>query len=113
MLVYTKAPRGVLHIGEYKIYGRLWGQKPADIPFSIYKHYRKSLADAPYREGYIKEKTGKDCPEICFTYSELRFLPVKTIDIIGNILVAHYDKKWPYKRKIECIKRRIIGGDLS
>jgi len=105
MLVFAKNPRGVLCIFGYKIYGSETGQKPCDIPYAIYVACKESIVDATYREGYMRKYFDPSCPEIAFTYSELRFLPAKTLNILCKVLKIKSRHDWTNKRKIEMIKR--------
>jgi len=104
MLVHAKSPRGVLHLKGYRIYGKETGRNPVDIPFELYNSSRDSFRDATYREEYISKKFGVECPEIAFTYSELKWLPDKTLDVLGKLIVPKYLKKWSHKKKVDQIK---------
>lgn len=104
MLVFAKNPRGVLYLFQYQIWGRETGRKPCDIPFEIYKTNRSTLEDAPYREKQLSNMFGKPFPEIAFTYSELRYVPDKTLDLVGPLMVSNYRKSWSHKKKVDQIK---------
>jgi hypothetical protein len=104
MLVHAKIPRGVLHLEGFRIYGRETKQPPRDIPFTLYAHFKDSLTDGTYREGYLQQLFGHVFPEIAFTYRELRWLPDDTLDAIGPLMVQDYDIKWSHKKKVDQIK---------
>jgi len=104
MLVYCKTPRGILHLGRFRIYGMETGRDPCDIPFDVYNKCKDGLQDATYREGILSKIFKKQFPEIAFTYSELRYLPDKTLDTIGELIVEGYDIEWSHKKKVDQIK---------
>lgn len=107
MLVHAKNPRGVLYLHGYQIWGKETGYKPVDIPFKLYQACRDGLVDGTYREDYIKSKFGRPCPEVAFTYPELRYLPKKTIVKIADAIGLEFRRSWPRKRIIEVVKKAI------
>ena len=104
MLVHCKTPKGVLHLYQYKIYGKETNMPPIDIPFEVYSQCKDALVDATYREGYLKKLFGVMFPVVAFTYSELRWLPDSTLDKIGPLMVPVYDTEWSHKKKVDQIK---------
>jgi len=113
MLVYAKTPRGVVHIDGYKIYGKQTGQKPCDVPFDLYKSCRDGLQDATYREGILSKLYGKQFPAVAFTYTELRYVPDKTLNTIGPLMVDGYDESWSHKKKVDQIKKSLANVSPS
>jgi hypothetical protein len=107
MLVYAKNPRGILYLEKFRIHGIETGYNPCDIPFDLYKVARNDLVDATYREDYLSKLFGKEFPMVAFTYSELRYVPDKTLDNIGPLMVYEYDPKWSHKKKVDQIKRSL------
>lgn len=104
MLVHTKSPKAIMHLGVYIVYGKDLGREPTDIPFEIYNMCRDGLQDGTYREKTLSHMFGKPFPEIAFTYSEVRWLPEKTLDCIGPLMVENYDLSWSHKKKVDQIK---------
>lgn len=111
MLVYCKTPGGIMDLNGYRIYGKMLGRKPTDIPFEVYKHCKHMLRDATYREESLTNIFGEQFPEIAFTYKELRYLPEDVLDVIGRLIVLCYSSNWSRKRKVDQIKRRF--ADVS
>ena len=104
MLVHAKTPRGVLHLNEYKIYGKQTAMPPVDIPFELYKKCKDGLAEGTYREGHLHKMFGGAFPVVAFTYTELRWVPDVTLDKIGPLMVLTYDAAWSHKKKVDQIK---------
>ena len=104
MLVYAKSPRGILYLNNEPIYGCETGREPIDLPFEIYNQCKDGLEDAPYREGILARMFSKQFPVIAFTYSELRWLPEKTLDTIGPLMMSNFDPAWSHKKKVDQIK---------
>ena len=104
MLVHAKTPRGVLHLDQYRIYGRQMNMPPIDIPFELYNVSKDMLEDGTYREGYLQKIFSTIFPPVAFTYTELRWLPDCTLDKIGPLMVADYDAEWSHKKKVDQIK---------
>jgi len=113
MLVHAKNPRGVHYVDHYQIYGKQTGHHPTDIPFDVYKVSRNVLEDATYREGYLSKIFKTQFPVIAFTYSEIRYLPDKTLNTIGPLMVADYDESWSHKKKVDQIKKRLADESPS
>lgn len=104
MLVHTKSPKAIMHLGVYIVYGKDLGRKPTDIPFEIYNVCRDGLQDGTYRENILSQLFKKQFPEIAFTYGEIRWLPETTINTIGPLMVQDYDTSWSHKKKVDQIK---------
>jgi len=104
MLVHAKNPRGVLHLNGFRIHGKETGRKPCDIPFDLYNSCKDGLQDATYREGYLRSKFGRPCPEVAFTYNEIRFLPDKTLQILVGVIGIDVNETWTRKGLIDAIK---------
>jgi len=104
MLVHCKTPKGVLHLNQYKIYGKHTKMPPIDIPFQLYNQCKDGLAEGTYREGHLQKMFGGIFPVIAFTYTELRWLPDVTLDKIGPLMVSGYDAAWSHKKKVDQIK---------
>jgi len=104
MLVHAKNPRGVLHLGRFRIHGRETRYKPCDIPFDLYLKCRDGLQDATYREDYLRAKFQRSCPEIAFTYSEIKYLPDRTLKTLIEVTGVEVDKNWTRKGTIDAIK---------
>lgn len=109
MLVYFAEPNGVLYLNEYKIYGRETGEHPQDIPFKLYLSCKECLEDATYREGYLTKIFGKQFPPVAFQYNELRWMPDRTLDVIGPLMMDNYDTNWSHKKKVDQIKVKIAN----
>ena len=104
MLVHAKIPRGVLHLNGFRIHGKETGRKPCDIPFELYNSCKDGLQDATYREGYLRQKFGRPCPVVAFTYSEVRFLPDATLHTLAEVMGIDVNKDWQRKGLIDAIK---------
>lgn len=104
MLVHAKTPRGVMSINGFRIYGRHSKMPPTDVPFEFYHSCQDSLQDATYREDYLQKLYSYSFPEIAFTYTELRWVPDKTLDKIGPLMVSNYSALWSHKKKVDQIK---------
>jgi hypothetical protein len=104
MLVHAKNPRGVLHLERFRIHGKETGRDPCDIPFELYNSCKDGLQDATYREGYLRSKFGRPCPEVAFTYNEIRFLPEKTLMKLVEATGIKVDDEWTHKGLIDAIK---------
>jgi hypothetical protein len=113
MLVYFATPNGVLYLDNYKIYGKQTGQHPQDIPFQMYLKCRDVLEDATYREGTLTKIFGRPFPEVAFRYSELRYVPDRTLDVIGPLMMDNYDVEWSHKKKVDQIKVRLADESPS
>jgi hypothetical protein len=109
VLVYAKNPRGILHLGRFRIYGKETGRKPVDIPFDLYNAYKSTLQDGTYREDTLSRLFDKPFPAVAFTYNELRWIPDSTLDTIGTLIVEEYDLEWSHKKKVDQIKRMIAS----
>jgi hypothetical protein len=107
VLVYAKNPRGVLYLAGYQIWGKETGQHPKDIPFALYNKAKDGLEDATYREGVLSSLFGKPFPVVAFTYTELRWIPDRTLDRVGPLMMDEYDVGWSHKKKVDQIKRRL------
>ena len=107
MLVHCKIPKGVLHLHQYKIYGKQTAMPPVDIPFELYKQCKEVLAEGTYREGHLHKMFDASFPIIAFTYTELRWVPDGTLDKIGPLMVLEYDTAWSHKKKVDQIKLSI------
>lgn len=108
MLVFYKEKYGNIKAGTQTVWGYMEGQPPVDIPYSLYREIKDLLIDATYREGYLKHLFGKDFPPIAFKYSELAFLPTKTIDVLATYMcIKPYSKMWPFRRKVLAVKKKI------
>lgn len=105
MLVYAKD--GIAHVGTYRVYGRLSGQAPTDIPFEIYEAYKDMLLDATYREIYLTKLFNRPFPEVAFAYGELRYLPEEQLNKILEAMGIEYSSDWSAKRKVENIKSEL------
>ena len=104
MLVHAKNPRGVLYLDGYQIWGKETKRNACDIPFELYKNCRDGLQDATYREGVLAKLFSVPFPEVAFTYTEIKFLPDKTLDSIGPLMVDQYDRLWSHKKRVDQIK---------
>jgi len=104
MLVYAKNPRGILHIAHHRIHGKETGRDPCDIPFELYNTWKDSLQDATYREEYLRVKFGRPCPEVAFTYGEVRFLPDDTLRTLAEVTGIEVSDDWTRKGLIDAIK---------
>ena len=104
MLVHAKSPRGVMRLGRFRIHGRETKYRPCDIPFALYNEHKGTLSDGTYREDKLRGLFGMTFPMIAFTYSEIRWLPDKTLDTIGPLMVDQYDRTWSHKKKTDQIK---------
>lgn len=104
MLVHAKNPRGVLHLERFRIHGKETGRDPCDIPFELYNSCKDGLQDATYREGYLRSKFGRPCPEVAFTYNEIRFLPGNTLTKLAEATGIKIDDEWTRKGLIDAIK---------
>ena len=98
MLVHALNPKQVLKLGHYSIYGRALKRPATDIPFDLYYSNREILECGTYRLG---------SPEVAFTYDEVRWLPDKTLDMLGTIMVDGFKKSWSHKHKVDSIKIEI------
>lgn len=107
MLVFAKNPRGVIYLDQYRIYGKETGHKPCDLPFEVYSKYKDAVQDAPYREGFLKEKFGGDFPPIAFTYSEIRYLPVRTLKELAKQMNIKVRRHWTRISFILVVKKAI------
>lgn len=107
MLVYAKNPDGILHLDRFRIHGKNTGYDPCDIPFDLYNSCKDGLQDATYREGYLRSKFGYPCPEVAFTYSELRFLPERSLIAIAYACAVRRKNTWSHKRLIDAIKIKL------
>lgn len=105
MLVFAKD--GIAHVGTYRVYGRLSGQAPTDIPFEVYESYKDMLLDATYREAVLTKLFNKPFPEMAFAYDELRYLPEEQLNKILQAMGIEYGNDWSAKRKVENIKRAL------
>jgi len=104
VLVFCKNPRGILHLHSFRIHGRETKYKPCDIPFDLYNANKDALVDGTYREITLRGLFGVTFPEIAFTYNEIRWLPERTLDTIGPLMVDQYDSTWSHKKKTDQIK---------
>lgn len=104
MLVHAKNPRGVLYLDRFRIHGNETGRQPCDIPFDLYNQCKDGLQDATYREGYLRSKFGRPCPVVAFTYSEVRFLPDKTLQALAETMGIEIKDDWTRKGLIDSIK---------
>ena len=104
MLVHAKTPRGVLYLGDYQIWGKETKQAPKDIPWEIYNSCKDGLEDGTYREGYITSKFGRPCPEVAFTYNEVRFLPESTLLKLADAMGLETKKDITRKGLVDAIK---------
>jgi hypothetical protein len=108
MLVYAKQPRGILYIGKEPIYGREMIQGPSDIPYKVFEAYKDGLEEGTYREGFLSKLFGNpDFPEVAFKYSDLRFLPEKTLNKICVGMKMRIFKKTTRIAKIKMIKKAL------
>ena len=107
MLVHAKNPRGILHLDRFRIHGKQTKYSPCDIPFALYNAVKDNLQDATYREGTLSRLFDVQFPEVAFTYGEVRYLPDKTLDRIGPLMMDDYDASWSHKKKSDQIKRMI------
>ena len=98
MLVYCNNPDGILHLAGFRIRGKNTGYDPVDIPFYLYN---------ACKEGYLRSKLGYPCPEVAFTYSELRFLPDKTLLAIADACAVRRKKDWGRKHIVDAIKIKL------
>lgn len=110
MLVHAKTPRGVLYLNGFQIWGKETGRDPCDIPFELYNTCKDALQDGTYREKTLQQLFAKPFPEIAFTYSELRYLPDQTLDLLGPLMVDEYSTEWSHKKKIDQIKLSIVAA---
>lgn len=104
MLVHAKNPRGVLYLDRFRIHGKETGREPADIPFDLYNQCKDGLQDATYREGYLRSKFKRPFPMVAFTYSEIRFLPDKTLHSLATGMDITINEDWTRKGLIDAIK---------
>lgn len=91
MLVWFSSPKGVIHIGKYRIYGSHTGREPVDVPWNIFAEYcarargelgvglKGILIQAPYTPERLKKLYGKTLDNIIFRYDDLEHMPNKTI----------------------------------
>jgi len=111
VLVYLKEPFGVLHIGNYKIYGFGTRMPPTDVSQSLFRADfmgDKRFRAATYREGYLKKLFGKEFSMVAFTYLELKYMPDKTLDrIASEIGIDGYKKRSSRASKVSRIQKSI------
>lgn len=107
MLVHAKNPDGILYLEGYTFYGVNMGYEPEEVSYAFYSKYKDALTDATYREGHLSKMFGKAFPMIAFKYSEMIYLPHKSLNKIGHLIDKRYRRRWDHQHKIICIKNAI------
>lgn len=106
MLVYANNPYGILVIGHEKFYGQNFGFPPHNIDYHLFKKYKDAFAEATYRANNLAQIFGKTCDlNIAFKYSELKFLPDESLDLIAKWIGCRpYQKRFSKRRKVRIIQ---------
>ncbi len=115
ILVWHKDPKAYGFIEGKRLYGSQTGFPPTDITSKCYLEFKNNayFKTATYNEVYLSKKYGRAVSPIKFTYDELPFLPMETLDRLArDIGVKPYDFRGKRTSRVLRI-RRFLQKDVT
>lgn len=113
MLVFLKEPMGYTQLDIYRIYGRNFSNGAfgsCDVPKELYMAHKDILEEAEYTPEWLKQRFGKEFPQITFRASELSKLDIDDLAKIAIAMGIKYKKpRNPTLQDKNGLKRSILS----
>ena len=93
MLAWYYIPGGIADIPELnmRIYGYHFFHPPVEIPYGIYRKYKKMLTLAPFTSEWLSRKYGESF-DFSVTYTEITKMPYKTLLMMARKMGVYNGK---------------------
>ena len=112
MLVWYYIPKGMANIPELnlRIYGHHWCRPPHEVPYWVYRKYKKMLVLAPYTSEWLARKYGIEFEPISFTYGEIKYLPYDVLYSLAAKMGVLEGRGRPKHKTVAMAVRKSLRG---